>query len=191
MELCGIMIVEWRLLVVNILFTVLFLVCMAVYLVDLLAFRDPESKKKKQRLQQLKAKPNKGPSTYKKIQKLQRQLKKDKDDRGSEWFFDALCILLMALALRFGVVPGWVDYAKKDYVVYEGTFTCEFRQRTMYVILEDGTALHGGLSIPEGTYDGKVVYAKRMKITLGGQGDDSMIFEDWRRKYEGNLWNDA
>lgn len=169
MEVAGIAISEGRLLGITILLTVLLLVSVAVFFVVIYVFRDEEHKKTKDRLRQLQAKPHKGPSTYRNIQKLQRKMQKSKGDRRTAWLVYTLSVLLIVGLLAFCVIPGWTDYARKDYAVYEGSFTCEFREKNMCVVLDDGTVLTGGIGIAEGTYYGKIVYAKRMKITLGGQ----------------------
>ena len=169
MEINGIAVSEVRLLGINILFTVLLLVCAVVFVVVLHVFRDEEHKKAKDRLRQLKVKPNKGPSTYRNIQKLQRKIQKNKGDRRTAWLTYVINILLIVALLVFCVIPGWTDYVLKDYVVYEGSFTCEYHNKVMCVILDDGTTLTGSIGLAEGTYNGQIVYAKRSKMTLGGK----------------------
>ena len=191
MQMEGIAINQVPLIFVNVLFTVFALVLMVALIAFAYISHDPDVKKAKIRLRQLQAKPNAGPSSHRKIAKLRNRLAKEKRERRQDRWIYAICLSVIAVLLAFCVIPGWTDYVRKDYVVYEGSFTVDRAGKQSHLILEDGTQLLGGLGLQNGTYEGKIVYAKRMKITLGGQGDDSMIFEDWRRKYEGNLWNDA
>lgn len=169
MEINGILISEGRLLGINILFTVLLLVCVAVFLVSIHVFRDEDRKKAKERLRQLKAKPNKGTSTHRNIRKLENKIEKNKEDRRTAALVYFHCVMLIVSNLAFLTVPGWTDYVLKDYAVYEGSFTCEYRNKMMCVILENGTSLTGGIGLAEGTYNGQIVYTKRTKITLGGK----------------------
>ena len=69
----------------------------------------------------------------------------------------------------WAVIPGWTDYAEKDYVVYTGEISVHGQMRHSYIELEDGTTVWGrGDFDAEDTY-GTVVYSKRTKEFLGGR----------------------
>ena len=70
--------------------------------------------------------------------------------------------------LAWGVIPGWTDYVKKDYVVYKGEITVYQQTRRSRIELEDGTTVWGtGNFDQEDTY-GTVIYSRRTKQFLGG-----------------------
>lgn len=171
MQIEGIVISQVLLIGVNILFTFLTLALIVAVIAFAYISRDPDVKKAKRRLRELQAKPNQAPSTRRKIAKLQNRLTKEKRERRQDWWTYAIGLSVIAVLLAFCVIPGWTDYVRKDYVVYEGAFTVDRGGKQAHLILEDGTQLVGAIGLQEGTYDGKVVYAKRMKITLGGQCD--------------------
>lgn len=169
MEIEGIAISQVRLIFVNILFTVLALALIAAVIASAYVSYDPNVRKTKNRISELSARPNQDPSIHRRIAKLQRKLAREKKERRQDWWIYAISVPLTALMLALVVIPGWTDYACKDYVVYEGTFTVKRSLRRAYLYLEDGTRLLGGIDLEEGTYEGKVVYTKRTKITLGGE----------------------
>lgn len=71
------------------------------------------------------------------------------------------------------MIPGWTDYAKKDYVVFDGSslvengFNVHKFTRSSHIILPDGTRLTGSLGLEDGEHHGRIVYSKRTKIALG------------------------
>jgi hypothetical protein len=75
-------------------------------------------------------------------------------------------IALLTLLLSVALVPGWVDYCKKDYVEYVGEFECQRNGKAVFTYLPDGTKLEGAYGLDEGEYYGRVVYSKRTKINL-------------------------
>ena len=169
MEFEGIAISQVRLIGLNTFFSVLALALIVAVIFFAYVSYNPDARKAKNRLRELAAKPNKGPSTRRKIAKLQNRLAKEKKERRQDWWMYAICVSMIALLLALFVIPGWTDYACKDYVVYEGTFTVDRAGKHTYLILEDGTRLLGGIGLEEGTHEGQVVYTKRTKITLGGE----------------------
>lgn len=169
MEIGGIAISQVRLILSNIWFTVLALVLMVVVIGFAFISHSRDVRRTKNRISELSARPNQDPSTHRRIAKLQRRLAREKKERCQDWWIYAISVPLIALMLVFFVIPGWTDYACKDYVVYEGTFTVKRSLRHSYVFLEDGTQLRGAIGLEEGTHEGQVVYTKRTKITLGGE----------------------
>ena len=80
----------------------------------------------------------------------------------------ALCVGIAVCALLVGVIPGWTDYAKKDYVVYEGATGVYRSGKYSYIKLEDGTVIDGRAGLSYEDKYGTVVYSRRTKIALGG-----------------------
>lgn len=111
----------------------------------------------------------------KRLKKLARKEKKRRKERWKTLIEDSLIGLIiigaLAIALFWCVIPGWIDYIAKDYVVYEGEFEVEFevvRQTGNHaIILEDGTRISGSLGLSDGEHNGQVVYTKRTEIALG------------------------
>ena len=169
MEIEGIAISQALLILSNIWFTVLALVFIVVVIGFAFISHSRDVRWTKNRISELPARPNQDSSTHRRIAKLQRRLAREKKDRRREWWIYAISVPLIALMLALVVIPGWTDYACKDYVVYEGTFTVKRSLRHAYLYLEDGTRLQGAIGLEEGTYEGQVVYTKRTKITLGGE----------------------
>lgn len=168
MEIEGIAITHVRLIATNTIFTFLTLALIVSMIFFAYVSYDSDTRKAKNRLRELSAKPNKGASTRRKIAKLQNRLAKEKKERRQDRWLYAICLPLIALMLVLFVIPGWMDYACKDYVVYEGTFSVNQGAKQKFLILEDGTRLLGGIGLQEGTYQGQIVYTKRTKIILGG-----------------------
>ncbi len=80
----------------------------------------------------------------------------------------AVLSIVFALGTLFiCLIPGWSDYIKKDYVVYEGSYEVTGVGGDMKIILEDGTSLKEQSGLDEGEFEGRVVYSKRTKIPLG------------------------
>jgi hypothetical protein len=76
--------------------------------------------------------------------------------------------IVFALGVLFiCLIPGWSDYIKKDYVVYEGSYEVTGVGGDMKIILEDGTSLKEQSGLDEGEFEGRIVYSKRTKIPLG------------------------
>ena len=99
--------------------------------------------------------------------KLIRKLKRMHKEKLGEMvvYFGALTVVFL-LNLCVMVIPGWLDYSRKDYVEYEGTFECVKAGKNSHMRLADGTKTDGAFGLREGEYYGTVVYSKRTKITL-------------------------
>ena len=83
----------------------------------------------------------------------------------------ALIAVLLVLDLSFSCIPGWIDYAKKDYVEYVGEFECESKSGSKFTYLPDGTKLSGTAGLESGEYYGRIVYGKRSGVTVGSEVD--------------------
>ena len=70
--------------------------------------------------------------------------------------------------LSLGIVPGWTDYIKKDYVVYTGGLEVYVQGKRSYIKLEDGTVIQGKGDFDSDDTYGTIVYSKRSKLFLGG-----------------------
>ena len=70
--------------------------------------------------------------------------------------------------LAWGIIPGWTDYIRKDYVVYKGEITVYQQMRSSRIELEDGTVVWGIGDFDEHDTYGTVVYSRRTKQFLGG-----------------------
>lgn len=82
-----------------------------------------------------------------------------------------LIAVLLILDLSFSAIPGWIDYAKKDYVEYVGEFECESKSGSKFTYLSDGTKLSGTAGLESGEYYGRIVYGKRSGVTVGSEVD--------------------
>ena len=79
-----------------------------------------------------------------------------------------LLTVMFVLNSVFCVVPGWMDYAIKDYEIYDGEFETISSGRDRFIETEDGVTLFGNHGLEtEKTYYGEIVYGKRSKLTLG------------------------
>ena len=93
-------------------------------------------------------------------------LTKGKNDTEVRIVIICVLIVLLTLLLSVALVPGWVDYCKKDYVEYVGEFECQRNGKAVFTYLPDGTKLEGAYGLDSGEYYGRVIYSKRTKINL-------------------------
>lgn len=126
-------------------------------------------------LKQLKERADNDEIAKKRLEKLERKLKRKKEKTKKEKFanivFWAVVFSVVTFATGYGIVPGWIDYAKKDYVVYSGDFTVQITTRRTYITLKDGTVLYGNAGFDDDDIQGTIVYSKRTHIVLGGKND--------------------
>ena len=170
----GIAISDTRLLVWSIFFSIALLVIIGISIVACISFYDKENTKNAKRIKALREQALTDPTAEKRLQKLERMHKR----KFKNVMLDKIITLLLVTILFFvdlfvGVIPGWTDYIKKDYVIYEGNsvlengFNVKRYTRSSYITLADGTRLTGSLGLDDGEYKGRIVYAKRTKIALG------------------------
>ena len=173
-EFNGIEIAEYRLVIESIFFSVFFVIGIGLAIFFLIMTKDIRSKDNtKNFFYELEARAETDERAKKRLEKLKRKdRKKQKEKRADRIFFSILlllCVGIMVFSLVVGVIPGWTDYVKKDYVVYEGTIEVHRSGKHTYIKLEDGTEIYGSSGFSYDDKYGTVVYSKRSKITLGGQ----------------------
>ncbi len=164
------------LLAMNILFTVLLVSIIACGVAAFFVFFDKDDIRKnrriKERLKKLESVVENNETAQNKLEKskdkLRRKLRKTRKEKLVEMgvYYGALTIVFL-LILCVMVIPGWLDYSRKDYVEYEGAFECVKAGRNSHMSLADGTKTDGAYGLSEGEYYGTVVYSKRTKLTLG------------------------
>lgn len=167
----GIELSEGRLLANNIAFSFIFIAMIVISIFAYFVFRDKQYKKNVERIKALKEKAVNDPIAEKRLRKMERKHKHLKNYRLKKILSLALIVLLTLLCLFVAIIPGWTDYIKKDYIVYGNGLPNEYvvhsDLRKSTVILQDGTVLYGSSNFDDGTYHGKIVYAKRSKFIVG------------------------
>ncbi len=172
-EFNGIPINEGKLLLLSIIFTAVAigLIVLGIFWLKNVIEDFRPDRSNRRRIEEIIARGADDPKVQKRLKKLERKQKKLQKERRKTILEDSLIGLLivgaLVIDLALCVIPGWSDYIVKDYVVYEGEFEVVSYTRNHYIILEDGTRLDGSVSLPEGEYEGKVVYTKRAEIALG------------------------
>ena len=129
--------------------------------------------KEKEHLRRLKEKAQNDESAKKQLEKIERKnkrrCKREKENIITDIIIWSISICLAIVILAWGVIPGWTDYIKKDYVVYNGKITVHQQIRRSRIELEDGTTIWGIGDFDEADNFGSVVYSKRTKQFLGGK----------------------
>ena len=168
----GIPISELRLIVHSVVFTLLFLSLMVA--LGFLGYASLKLKnpKEKEHLRKLKEKAQSDELAKKQLEKIERKnkrrRKREKENIITDAIIWSISVCLAIVILAWGVIPGWTDYVKKDYVVYKGEITVYQQTRRSRIELEDGTTVWGiGNFDQEDTY-GTVIYSRRTKQFLGG-----------------------
>ncbi len=168
----GIELNEGKLLANNIVFTLILVFLIVMCVIAFLVYRNRENPKSKERRIRLKSKAQTDPDAQKQYEKLERKRKKrNKDDIADKLLVFSLLTILIVINLFAAVIPGWVDYIKKDYIVYGGDTTVEYEVRryirSSTITLEVGTVLSGVFCLDEGTHGNTIVYSRRTKIVVG------------------------
>ena len=87
--------------------------------------------------------------------------------------FIVLSLLLFGIIAFsvFQVLPSWMDYVNKDYIVYTGDFRIEESGTKYggYIILSNGEVLNGTALFESDDSNGTIVYSSRSKVVLGYQ----------------------
>ena len=168
----GIEITEiWLVVEYSILTILLLAVYVAVVFWLCLILSDVNTKNIK-RMKSLKEKALTDEIAQKRLEKLERKkARKKKQIRQGRATNIIICILLFGvLVIGTGYTAlGWIDYVKKDYVIYIGEFEVSHEGQGYFTDLADGTVLYGTGGFDYGNNYGTIVYAKRSKIVLGGQ----------------------
>ena len=168
----GIAISELRLIVHSVTFTILFLgltVAVGFWVYASLKIKNP---KEKEHLRKLGEKAQNDEIAKKQLEKIKRKNKsrhkREKENIITDIIIWSVSICLAIAILAWGIIPGWTDYAKKDYVVYTGEITVYQQMKRSRIELSDGTTIWGiGNFVEEDTY-GTVIYSRRTKQFLGG-----------------------
>ena len=168
----GIPISELRLIVHSIIFTILFIALMVAvgfWAYTSLTLKNP---KEKEHLRRLKEKAQSDELAKKQFEKLERRnkrrRKRERKNIITDVFIWNISVCVGVAILVWGIIPGWTDYIRKDYVVYKGEITVYQQMKNSRIELDNGTVIWGiGDFNEEDTY-GTVVYSRRTKQFLGG-----------------------
>ncbi|MBR6782647.1 MAG: hypothetical protein IKM33_05570 [Clostridia bacterium] len=168
----GIMISELGLIVHSVVFTMLFLglmVAVGFGVYTSLALKNP---KEKEHLRNLKEKAQSDELAKKQLEKIKRRnkrrRKREKENIITDVIIWSISACLAIAILAWGIIPGWMDYIRKDYVVYKGEITVHKQMKRSRIELEDGTIVWGRGDFDEHDTYGTVVYSRRTKQFLGG-----------------------
>lgn len=169
----GIPISELRLVVSTVIITVLFIgvaVAIGFFLYVCLTMK---SAKERRALKKLRKNAKSDDVARTKLEKIKRRnkrrLQRNKSDIVSEVVCLGLSICVAAVALIWTIIPGWIDYFKKDYVVYTGEIKVCSKMKRSRIELDDGTTVWGKGDFDENDTYGTVVYSKRTKQYVGGR----------------------
>ena len=168
----GIPISEYGLLAHSVIFTILLLGLAVAFGFWLYVSLIMKNRKKRQHLRKLKEKAKGDDLAKKQLERIERKKKRRRKRENDNIITDILIwsmtICLAIVILAWGVIPGWTDYVKKDYVVYKGEITVYQQAKRSRIELEDGTIIWGRGDFDEEDTHGTVVYSKRTKLFLGG-----------------------
>lgn len=169
----GIPINEFRLVGFCILFFVLFFALAVTLGYWLHLMRGQRNEKTEKRIRKLKQRAAKDPRAARLLEleqdRIRRRRRKNRSENAYNIVLFAIASVLACCILIFGVLSPLLDYCKKDYVVYTGVIQVHDDLKHPYIELEDGTQLRGAVGLTEEDTFATVVYAKRSKLTLGGQ----------------------
>ena len=163
---------ELRLIVHSIIFTILFIGLMAAVgflLYTSLTLKNP---KRKEYLRKLKEKAQNDDFAKKQLEKIKRRNKRrrkqERENIITDVFIWSISVCAGVAILVWGIIPGWTDYIRKDYVVYKGEITVYQQMKRSRIELDDGTVIWGIGDFNEHDTYGTVVYSRRTKQFLGG-----------------------
>ena len=168
----GIPISELRLIVHSIIFTILFIglmVAVGFWAYTSLTLKNP---KEKEHLRRLKEKAQSDELAKKQFEKLERRNKRrrrrERKNIVTDVFIWSISVCVGVAILVWGIIPGWTDYIRKDYVVYTGEITVYQQMKYSRIELDNGTVIWGTGDFNEHNTYGTVVYSRRTKQFLGG-----------------------
>ena len=168
----GIPISELKLIVHSIIFTVLFIglmVAVGFWAYTSLTLKNP---KEKEHLRRLKEKAQSDELAKKQFEKLERRNKRrrrrERKNIVTDVFIWSISVCVGVAILVWGIIPGWTDYIRKDYVVYTGEITVYQQMKYSRIELDNGTVIWGTGDFNEHDTYGTVVYSRRTKQFLGG-----------------------
>ena len=167
----GIPISELRLIVHSIIFTILFIglmVAVGFWTYTSLTLKNP---KEKEHLRRLKEKAQSDELAKKQFEKLERRNKRRRRQEKNiitDVFIWSISVCVGVAILVWGIIPGWTDYIRKDYVVYKGEITVYQQMKNSRIELDNGTVIWGIGDFNEHDTYGTVVYSRRTNQFLGG-----------------------
>ena len=168
----GIPISELILIVHSIIFTILFIglmVAVGFWAYTSLTLKNP---KEKEHLRRLKEKAQSDELAKKQFEKLERRKKRrrrrERKNIVTDVFIWSISVCVGVAILVWGIIPGWTDYIRKDYVVYTGEITVYQQMKYSRIELDNGTVIWGTGDFNEHDTYGTVVYSRRTKQFLGG-----------------------
>ena len=168
----GIPISELRLIVHSIIFTIMFIglmVAVGFWAYTSLTLKNP---KEKEHLRRLKEKAQSDELAKKQFEKLKRRNKRrrrrERKNIVTDVFIWSISVCVGVAILVWGIIPGWTDYIRKDYVVYTGEITVYQQMKYSRIELDNGTVIWGIGDFDEHDTYGTVVYSRRTKQFLGG-----------------------
>ena len=168
----GALLDDSRLLGITIIMTILlivFIAALAVYFIFIRSFSTTSTKKEAERIKRLEKDAKETPALQKQLDKLKRKRANRNKRDGNSILLDLIVSVLVSFCIFLNlfccVIPGWTDYALKDYVVYTGEYKSTYTAKSYYTILPDGTEITGS-SLNEGSHHGTVIYSKRSLILI-------------------------
>lgn len=168
----GTLLDDGRLLFVTIVMTILlivFIAALAVYFIFIRNFSTTSTKKESERIKRLEKDAKENSALKKQLDKLKRKRANRNKRVGNSIWLDVIVSVLASFCIFLNlfccVIPGWTDYALKDYVVYTGSYESTYTSKSYYTILPDGTEITGG-RFNEGSHHGTVIYSKRSLILI-------------------------
>ena len=173
----GIPIEEYRLLISDIAYTILAVVALVLIAVMIYLIKTGVSFENKENIKKLREKAETCDIAKKRLKRIERRIKRKNKENRPDFIISCIILFFSIIIFSFssvlGAIPGWIDYAEKDYVVYTGSIEVRRSGRTSYIRLEDGTELDGHACFNWEDTNGTVVYAKRSKIAIGGIRDEN------------------
>ena len=168
----GIPISELILIVHSIIFTILFIglmVAVGFWAYTSLTLKNP---KEKEHLRRLKEKAQSDELAKKQFEKLEcrnkRRRRRERKNIVTDVFIWSISVCVGVAILVWGIIPGWTDYIRKDYVVYKGEISVYQQMKNPRIELDNGTVIWGIGDFNEHDTYGTVVYSKRTNQFLGG-----------------------
>ena len=168
----GIPIYELGLIVYSIIFTIMFIGLMVAggfLAYTSLTLKNP---KEKEHLRRLKEKAQSDDFAKKQLEKIKRKnkrrRKRERKNIVTDVFIWSISVCVSVAILVWGIIPGWTDYIRKDYVVYTGEITVYQQMKNSRIELDNGTVIWGTGDFNEHDTYGTVVYSRRTKQFLGG-----------------------
>ena len=168
----GIPISEAGLLTHNMLLSILLLTIVVVFVIFVCLSKPFESNKAKRHIRKLKREAKYNEFARAQLKKIEcrekRRWDQEKDEKIADRIVGIITLCIIVGTLFGAVIPGWLDYTRKDYVVYSGEIAVNAKVRQSRIELSDGTIVRGRGDFGENDTYGTVVYSKRTNRFVGG-----------------------